>query len=242
MAHKVQWIYGTHAVLAALRNPNRGNHRLHLLKTTPRHPEFEGALISIEEPTFFQKKFGPQAVHQGIALATTTLPLQTLDDVVNNLEGEPSALICILDHVTDPHNVGAILRSAAALGVAAVVVSHHHMPDPLNAVLTKTACGAAEFVPLITVTNLNQAIQTLKKHEFWVIGLTEEGNQALHQENLVGRYAIVMGSEGAGMRPLIQKNCDFHCLLPTLETFPVLNVSTAAAIAFYEFHRQNSAG
>ena len=239
MKQKVQWIYGTHAVIAALRNPERVAHRICLLKTTPHHPEFQNIPVSVEEPIFFQKKFGPQAVHQGIALETTPLPPLTLEEMLESLSNASSALVCLLDHVSDPHNIGAILRSAAALGAAAVVISHHHMPDVSNAVITKTASGAAEIVPIIPVVNLNQAIQTLKKHEFWIIGLTETGEKSLDEQDLQGRYAMILGSEGQGIRPLIQKNCDFHCTLPTTEVFPVLNVSTAAAIAFYEFHRQN---
>jgi 23S rRNA (guanosine2251-2'-O)-methyltransferase len=236
---KTYWLYGTHAVMAALQNPQRKTHRLCVLQNPEAYKPYTQLRVEQVDQRFFKSLFGDQAVHQGIALETEPLPPLDIYDLLDTLQGEEPVLLAMLDQVTDPHNMGAILRSAAAFNVRAVIVPEHATATLTSPVLAKTASGAVEHVPIIVVVNLNQAIETLKKEQFWVLGLDEAGKKTLDQESLKGRYVIALGAEGVGLRRLVTENCDLLLQLPTSSEFTTLNVSNAAAIAFYEFYRQN---
>jgi 23S rRNA (guanosine2251-2'-O)-methyltransferase len=138
-----------------------------------------------------------------------------------------------LDQVSDPHNVGAILRSAAVFGAKALILTDRNAPSE-SGVLAKSASGALEIVPLIRVTNLAHTIKDLKDIGFWCVGFAETGTTTLDQIDLKGKIALVMGAEGDGMRRLTKDLCDFTVSLPTAASFSALNVSNAAAIALYE--------
>ena len=153
-----------------------------------------------------------------------------IEDVIVDLDDND--LLLILDHVTDPQNVGAILRTCAAFQVRALIMTDRNAP-PLNGALAKTACGALERVPVIFVTNLARTLETLRKNNIWVIGLAEEEEKTLGETNLTGKKAIVMGAEGEGMRRLTREHCDFLAKLPTNPDFPTLNVSVAAGLSIY---------
>jgi 23S rRNA (guanosine2251-2'-O)-methyltransferase len=178
-------------------------------------------------------------VHQGILLDARPLPDVTLDDLLGR--EEPAQLILLLDQVTDPHNVGAILRSAAAFGADAVIVTERNAPSATG-ILAKTACGALEHVPLISVVNLSRTIEELQGESFWCIGLAEEGEETLAASQLsTGKIALVLGAEGDGLRQLTRKHCDALARLPTSGPIGSLNVSNAAATALYETKRQRDA-
>jgi len=180
------------------------------------------------------------AVHQGLALQAEPLPPAFLEDVIAEIPPAPAAgdaVVVVLDQVSDPQNVGAILRSAAAFGARAVVLPEHGTP-PSTAALAKAASGALEQVPLVRVTNLARALDKLKEAGFWCVGLEESGDRVLTELDLAGRIALVLGAEGEGLRRLTRERCDFLVRLPTRDPLASLNVSNAAAIALYEVARR----
>ncbi|MGC2412332.1 MAG: 23S rRNA (guanosine(2251)-2'-O)-methyltransferase RlmB, partial [Stellaceae bacterium] len=182
------------------------------------------------------------AVHQGWALAVDPLDPPDLDDVLRAAANEARrSIILVLDQVTDPHNVGAVLRSAAAFGAAAVIIAGHGAP-PLTGVLAKAASGALDCVPLIRVVNLARALDTLKEAGYWCCGLDESAPAPLAGLELGARVVLVLGSEGGGLRRLLRERCDYLARLPTRPELPSLNVSNAAAIALYELIRADVAG
>ena len=173
------------------------------------------------------------AVHQGMALEAKTLDEVDLETVLGSIpdEGAPHILV-LLDQVTDPHNVGAILRSAAAFAALAVIVPEHGAP-PVTGAVAKAASGALETVPLIRVTNLARALERVKEEGFWCVGLDSEARDSLAALDLPPRIALVLGAEGVGLRRLVRETCDFLAHLPTRGALSSLNVSNAAAVALY---------
>jgi 23S rRNA (guanosine2251-2'-O)-methyltransferase len=178
----------------------------------------------------------PGTVHQGLALQTQPLPAVAIEDVVRAAEGRERAVVVVLDQVTDPHNVGACLRSAAAFGALALVVPDRHAPDE-TAALAKAASGALERLPLARVTNLARSLDILKNAGFWVAGLAADGPATLAEGGLSGRVALVLGAEGEGLRRLTREHCDLLVRLPMTGAVESLNVSNACAVALYEVTR-----
>ena len=243
-----RWIYGRHAVAAALNNPERRWYRLAVL--TGQQQE-AGTLIATaaaarrgdDEPIRvldrgdFAALLPEGAVHQGLALAVEPLAEPDLEDVLRRaaiLSGR--SVFVVLDQVSDPRNVGAVLRSASAFGALAVVLPVHGSP-PVSGALAKAASGALERVPLVRVVNLAHALDRLKEAAFWICGLDETASQTLAALDLGGRAALVLGSEGGGMRRLVRERCDYLARLPTRTQQSTINVSTAAAVALYELVR-----
>jgi 23S rRNA (guanosine2251-2'-O)-methyltransferase len=236
------WLYGRHAVAAALANPARRCRRLVGLADTAK--ELGEALAAARAPAkpakvevldrrALEALLPPGAVHQGFALETDPLPEASLDELVEALgeAGQPHVLV-LLDQVTDPHNIGAVLRSAAAFGALAVVVPQHGAP-PATAALAKAASGALEAVPLIHVGNLASTLQDLKEAGFWCVGLDAEATDSLGALDLPSKIALVLGAEGSGLRRLTRERCDFLARLETRGALASLNVSNAAAVALY---------
>jgi len=239
-------LWGLHAVREAWLNPNRTCYRL--WATTTGLDALEGALKEATEAqltrpapltsdrTDIEHFLPPGSVHQGVALEVEPLAETTLDDLLG-LETPPE-LVVVLDQVTDPHNIGAILRSAAAFGAGAVIVSERNAPGTTGT-MAKSACGAVEHVPLVAVVNIARTLDALKEESYWCIGLAEEGDKELSAAALsTGRIALVMGAEGDGLRRLTREHCDELARLPTGGKIASLNVSNAAAIALYETVRQ----
>ncbi len=230
------WLYGMHPVAAALANPHRRLRRLLLTE------DAEASLAAMAPPPWPQQAervdrarldqlLGRETVHQGIAVLADPLPPPPLTAVL-----ERSGPLLVLDQVTDPRNVGAILRSAAAFGVAGVIAQDRHAPEETGA-LAKAASGALEIVPLIRAVNLARTLVALKAAGLWVVGLAADA-APLRGTSLAGRRAaLVLGAEGAGMRRLTRDTCDELAGLAMPGTMESLNVSAAAAVALYELTR-----
>ena len=247
-----RWIFGRHAVIAALANPQRRWHRLAALAgQEAKAPALVSAALATYcgtgEPLRVLDREGflallpDGAVHQGLALAVEPLPEPDLEDVLRHAAGLPGrAVIVLLDQVSDPHNVGAVLRSADAFGALAVVLTMHRAP-PVTGALAKAASGALERVPLVRVVNLARTLDRLKGAGFWICGLDKTAPQPLAALDLGERAALVLGSEGGGMRRLVRERCDYLARLPTRSEQPTINVSNAAAVALYELARDRVA-
>ena len=232
------WIYGLHTVAAALSNPKR---RLFRLLITPARqdpiaeilielPQDRRPSIEVVEPARLQQLLPGDAAHQGVVLETAPLTGPALAELLAHIDQR--ACLVLLDQVTDPQNVGAILRSAAAFGADGVIVPGRHAA-PQTAVLAKAASGALDVVPLVSVSNLAHAIGQLKDDGFWVIGLDGAAPETLESAAQADRTAFVLGAEGAGLRRLTRDRCDLLARLPTGPGMVHLNVAQAAAIALY---------
>jgi 23S rRNA (guanosine2251-2'-O)-methyltransferase len=233
------WIYGHHAVAAALANPERKILRL-AQSGAGEVPVVEGHEWEQVPRDVLESWLPPGAVHQGMAAKVHPLPDRGIEDVIAEAEGAEHAHVMILDQVTDPQNVGAILRSAAAFGALAVVLTERHAA-PESGALAKAASGALEHVPLIRVANLARALELLKKGGFWIAGLAAEGPQTLVEAKLTGKVGLALGAEGPGLRRLTREHCDLLVRLPTSGPIDHLNVSNAAAVALYELVRVQGA-
>jgi 23S rRNA (guanosine2251-2'-O)-methyltransferase len=234
------WIYGKHAVLAALRNKRRQLYQLlgtkDALLAINDTLQITQVKVDIVDSKYLDKILGSQVLHQNLALEAAPLKELSLEDILE--DAAQNSVLVILDQLTDPHNVGAILRSSAAFAASAVIMTKHNSPKD-SAVIAKVAAGAMEITPLIKVTNLAQSIKIIKDQGYWVIGLDGYAKECLHQVKLQGKIALVLGSEGLGLRRLTIENCDILAKLPIDGMMESLNVSNAAAIALYEYYLQN---
>ena len=238
-AAETVWLFGLHAVRDALMNPRREKLRLVLTKNAAdRLGEAlaAGAILpEIVDPRKFDAHvpLGPESVHQGAALEVKPLAWGSLDAVCAG--GEGRALVVLLDRVTDPHNVGAILRSAEVFGARAVIAPKHHSA-PETGALAKTASGALERQPYLKVTNLAEAMESLKDMGFTLIGLDGEAPVTLAEAvaGVGGRpIGLVLGAEGPGLREKTRETCDVLARIPFAGAFGSLNVSNAAAVSLY---------
>jgi 23S rRNA (guanosine2251-2'-O)-methyltransferase len=242
------WLWGKHAVAAALANPARRWHRLvvladerdaatALVAAARAERPAEAAAIEFADRSGLARLLPDGAVHQGWALAVDPPAPAELAEVLRAAALRPGRqIVVVLDRVSDPHNVGAILRSAGAFGAAAVIVAEHGAP-PVTGVLAKAASGALEQLPLVRATNLSRTLDRLKADGWWCCGLDAAAPTPLAALDLGERVALVLGSEGDGLRRLVREECDYLACLPTLPAQPSLNVSNAAAIALYELRR-----
>ncbi|USG60281.1 23S rRNA (guanosine(2251)-2'-O)-methyltransferase RlmB [Sneathiella marina] len=242
-AAEESWFYGDHAVFAALANPQRKLKRLLITKAkisgldSDRRNliEANGQFEIVDKDTISAALLD-NAVHQGVAALPLPLADLTIDDLLG-MDAQASETVAVLDQVTDPHNVGAILRSAAAFNIKAVIVPDRHSP-PITGVLARSASGAVETVPIIRVGNLSRALDQLADKGFWRIGLDGYAETLLETVSSdLKKIAIVLGSEGKGLRHLTSQKCDLLAKLPISPGIESLNVSNAAAITFYELAR-----
>ena len=233
-------LYGTHAVREAWCNPDRDIQQL--LITASALKSFEHIInktkhLSRPAPTVLDKDklddLMPRgSVHQGIGVVCSDLPEMDIQSLIIRNHDQDNVCLLMLDQVTDPHNVGAILRSAEALGANGLIMQRKHAPD-LGGVLAKTACGALEHMPVTFETNLSRTLETLKDAGYFVYGLDERGENIKTMKS-GGKTVLILGAEGPGMRRLIKENCDTLLKIPMNGTTESLNVSNAAAIALYQ--------
>ncbi len=241
-----RWIYGRHTVAAALANPERRWRRLVVLAGQETEAQQllaaavaerrggAGAALEVRDRDSLAALLPPAAVHQGLALEVEPLPEPGLDDLLRELATAAGRCVVVaLDQVSDPQNVGAVLRSAAAFDARALLLGAHGAP-PVTGALAKAASGAVDRVPLVRVVNLARALGHLKEAGFWVCGLDETAAAPLAGLDLGPRAVLVLGSEGGGLRRLVREHCDHLARLPTSTAQPTLNVSNAAAVALYE--------
>ena len=236
-ATETVWLFGLHAVRDALINPARIKLRLVLTKNAADKLQDALAVGGIEpeivEPRAFDVPIDPESVHQGAALEVKPLQWGSLEEVC--IEGAGLPLVVLLDRVTDPHNVGAVLRSAEVFGARAVIAPQRHSA-PETGALAKTASGALERQPYLRVTNLSDAMEALKAMGYLLIGLDGAGTQTLDEAlEMAGHRAIglVLGAEGPGLREKTRDTCDHLVRIPAAGPFGSLNVSNAAAVALY---------
>ncbi|MDX2142532.1 MAG: 23S rRNA (guanosine(2251)-2'-O)-methyltransferase RlmB [Rhodospirillaceae bacterium] len=237
------WLYGHHAVAAALANQERRVLRLlataealERLRAEPSVPPGVLTRANVVTRKEIDNQVGEHAVHQGVAMFTRAID-HPLEDALDITAGRDSCCVVLLDQVNDPHNVGAILRSAAAFDASAVITLDRRSAAETGA-MAKSASGALDRIPFVQTTNLARAIEVLKKNEFWVIGLEASGTKPLSAIDLKGRIAFVLGAEGEGLRRLVRESCDEVARLPISKESESLNVSNAAAIALYERNSQ----
>ena len=241
MAQKL--LFGFHAVQARLRVAPRSVQEVYVEhnRADKRMQNFIGMLAQARiEPRLVERHRLDGLVghsrHQGVAALVEDIPLaHSLDDVLENVSGAPFLLV--LDGVTDPHNLGACLRTADAAGALAVIV-----PKDKSATLTptvrKVACGAAEVIPLVAVTNLAATLKKLQQRGLWVVGTAGEAEQELYEQDLTGPTILIMGAEGKGMRRLTREHCDYLVRLPMAGSVSSLNVSVATGVCLFEALRQ----
>ncbi len=247
-SHQV-WLYGKHPVFTALQKKRRKISEILVSKNSL--AELENflqkqnlfslkSLIKIADNNQIEAKVGPHAIHQGIALHCSKLPLldqnQLLEELyaIENKEDLPNLLL--LDQLSDPQNIGAIIRSASSFGIKKVIFSEHNSPKE-NATIVKASAGTIDLIDLIVVTNFNNLIEKLKKIGYWCIGLAGEAKTTIDEVKGYKNIALIVGSEGDGIRNLVKQNCDILAKIKINNDVESLNASVAAAIALYELSK-----
>jgi 23S rRNA (guanosine2251-2'-O)-methyltransferase len=223
-------LYGWHTVKAALENPARHIRALFATENAARRLAADGVPLGMEpelvRPETIAQRLPPDAVHNGLLVEADPLPSPDLEAI------EPGGIVLVLDQITDPHNVGAILRTAAGFAAAAMVTTARHSPEATG-VLAKSASGALEHVPIVTVQNLARALERLRERGFLLVGLDSTGDGDLASVALRSPLALVLGAEGKGLRQLTRATCDRVARLDLPGRIKSLNVSNAAALALY---------
>ena len=246
---ETETLWGRHTVIEALSNPSRQIIGLYcslnsrnlvtkILTSLSRNRAKALPKCTILDRKEINRLVPNDAVHQGLVVVATPLDRTNLNELLRIKAERKGISLVILDQVTDPHNVGAVLRSAAAFGAIGVIVQSRHVP-PSDGVLAITASGALEHIPLIHVTNISRTIKTLRKNGIWCIGLADNAATSISDAPLSGDTAIVLGAEGVGLRRLTRDSCDQLVRLPTVPTFGTLNVSNAASVALFERRRRD---
>ena len=245
---QLEKVYGVHAVEALLRHHPKRVKQLWLAESrqAPRiQPMLELAAqnrVPVGHKERQELDEWAEGVHQGVVAEVSPSQVwgeNMLDELLERSEGVP--LLLVLDGVTDPHNLGACLRTADAAGALAVIVPKDKSAT-LNATVRKVACGAAEVIPLVAVTNLARTLEKLQKKGLWVVGTAGEAEQELYQLDMTGPTVLVMGAEGKGMRRLTREHCDYLVKLPMGGSVSSLNVSVATGVCLFEAVRQRGSG
>lgn len=238
------WVWGRHAVLAALEG-DRPVNKVWLLRSLENDPlaaqvrrlaKGKGAIVQHAERGKLDELVGGEA-HQGVVASVATASYLELDELITRAMTAPQPLLVLLDGVEDPHNLGAIIRTAECAGAQGVVIPQRRSAS-LTGVVEKAAAGALAFMPVARVVNLPRAIDQVKEAGFWVVGAEASGDRMLYDVDLKGPIALVIGGEGEGLHRLVAEKCDFLARLPLLGQIPSLNASVAAGIMLYEAVRQ----
>jgi 23S rRNA (guanosine2251-2'-O)-methyltransferase len=231
-------MYGVHSCRGAVLAGKRNVLRVYILQEAE-IPHWMRDIcpskISRINVSNFKKMVPPQAVHQGVAIEVEDIRYGDISAFANVAQ---NCVVAILDGVTDPRNLGATIRTAAAFGINNIVLTEKSSCK-VSGVVAKAASGGLEHVTICLTKNLSQAIDQLKLYGFWVVSLCEGGTQFLHEIKLNGKVCLILGAEGKGIRRLPKEKSDFVAKLPTKSSFSTLNVSASAALAFYEVARQN---
>jgi len=223
--------WGRHAVAAALDNPKRSVVKAWATRDAAAFMRFPPDVpVTLADVTDLGRLVPSDAPHQGVVIEVDPLEEAWLDDLLSN--APERAVLLVLDQVTDPHNVGAILRSAAAFGAIGILTQDRHSP-PESGALAKAASGTLETVPWVRTVNLARALEDVAEAGFWRIGLTGEADTDLKEALGPKRVALVLGAEGPGLRPNTREHCDALARLPITSAVESLNVSNAAAVALY---------
>ncbi len=241
------WLYGRHAVDAALTNPRRTCHQLWateegLARLSP-EARVQALDIRPADREALEEKLGSHVVHQGLALAVAPLPSLSLEKACTPPPGDQETdqvrqtVALVLDRITDPHNLGAILRSAVAFGVQAVILPHRQSAE-LAGATAKAASGALDMIPIVEVTNLSRALDELKELGYWRAGLDGDASKSIDEAPDFDKLALVLGAEGSGIRRLVAEHCDLNLRLPISDKMESLNVSVACGIALYALSMQ----
>ena len=239
-------LYGVHPVLEALRSKARRFEHIYLQEG--RHGRQVEEVLSLAraarvtvllKPREFLDRLAGSDAHQGMVGVVAARPVMDLDGVIAASSGHASPLLLILDGIEDPHNLGAILRTAEAAGVQGVIVPDRRASG-LTAAVAKASAGAIEHLPVAQVVNLSRAIERVKAANFWVYGLDPKGTRNYLEVDYRGPVALVVGGEGRGMRPLVAEHCDERVHIPMQGKVSSLNASVAAAILLYEVVRQRN--
>jgi 23S rRNA (guanosine2251-2'-O)-methyltransferase len=239
------WIFGKHQVFSVLK----GNRRkiFSILATKNSISDLEKFLkdenlahfktqIKLVDNSEIEKLVGPHQVHQGLLVKGSKLPIQNQNDLLEELyalDKEQLPPLLLLDQLSDPHNIGAIIRSAAAFGVKKIIFCEHNSPKE-NSTIVRASAGTIDLVDLVVVINFNNLIEKLKKIGYWIVGLAGEGKASITEIKDYKTIALIIGSEGNGIRDLVKKNCDILAKININQEVESLNASVATAIALYE--------
>lgn len=246
---KDEILYGFHPVYEALRAGRRTFREIYILKQT-RNKRIEWIRAAAGRKDILLKDAGPetfQAItgavsHQGICARVTAYTFADAAGLLKSvLSAARSPLLLLLDHIVDPHNLGAIIRTAACVGVEGIIIPKDRSAYPTPAV-SRISAGAMEHMPLVQVNNMVNFVKTLKDQDFWIVGLDQNAGQSIYRSDLTGAIGLVIGGEEKGIRPLVKKNCDFLVSIPQSGPVASLNASVAGAIAIYESYRQRGLG
>lgn len=242
-----EFVYGYHTVKSILKTRPQDVIKLYLLASRDDKRIADITALAENKKIIYQyltkvelnKLIGEDKPHQGVIAECQPNPMMSETALMELVSNTKSALILILDGVQDPHNLGACLRSASAFGVMAVVIPKDRAAT-LTDVAKKAASGAAEIIPLVTVTNLNRTIKQLQAAGIWFIGLDSQASLQLREMDLAGSIGIVIGGEGQGLRRLTRETCDYLAKIETCGVIDTLNVSVATGVALYEVNRQRN--
>ena len=239
-SEEFQEIYGTHSVLAALKNPKRRHFSIYILE---KYKELIGkhsrniGKINILNNTEMTKLFGSEKVNQGIVLKSSPLPVKQFNEIFKIEKLNEISVVVVLDNITDPYNIGSIMRSCSLFKCNTIILPKNNAPN-ITPTLSKASSGAIEIVNFVKVTNMKRSLQELKKLGYWIYGLDSGAESNFKINDLSKKSVLVFGSEGKGMRDIIKKECDMLVAIHSApnETYKIdsLNVSNACAITLYQ--------
>lgn len=236
-------LYGRHPVMAVIANSERSISKILCtkenfdeLKTQCSKYDINPALINTVDRKEIDRIVPRESVHQGFAIYCSELEDYTLEDICIMADEKENCHVLVLDQVTDPQNIGAIIRSCVAFNTLALIMQDKNSPNETGT-MAKASAGMIENLPICRVTNLSRAVQQLKDAGFWTVGMDGYAKTTLDKMNKSGKNAIIMGSEGKGMRRLVEESCDSTVRLDISDKVESLNVSTAAAIVLYEMNK-----